>query len=319
MTDQRERYLGYLRTMHVIRKFEEALDELFGQSLVRGTCHLCVGQEASAVGACAALRPSDQVTSTHRGHGHLIAKGGDPRRIMAELFGRADGYARGRGGSQHMGCLDVGFLGSNGITGGGIPLATGAALAAKLKGADTVVLSFFGDGATAQGAFHEAVNMGTLWKLPVIYFCENNLYAMSTPFRAHSAAPDVVSRAGAYGVPGVKVDGNDLLAVKSTVEQAAERARSGSGPTLIESVTYRWLGHSKSDKREYRTADEEAEARRRDGIARFRDYLVVEGIATQDDVAHAEAEARRIVDEAVRFASESPAPEGDPAAWVYAP
>ena len=319
MVDRRDEYLGYLRTMHVIRRFEEALDELFGRSLVRGTCHLCIGQEASAVGACAGLRPSDQVTSTHRGHGHFIAKGGDPRRVMAEVFGKADGYAHGRGGSQHMGSAEIGFLGSNGITGGGIPLATGAALASRLKGTDTVVLSFFGDGATAQGAFHEAINMGALWKLPVIYVCENNLYAMSTPLLAHSAVPDVVSRAPAYGIPAVKVDGNDVLAVKSAVEQAAERARSGDGPTLVESVTYRWLGHSKSDKREYRTPEEEADARRRDGILRFRDYLLGEGIATADDALRTEHEARLIIDEAVRFATESPAPEGDPAAWVYAP
>lgn len=319
MSDIRGEYLGYFRTMLVIRKFEEALDELFGRSLVRGTCHLCVGQEASAVGACAGLRPTDQVSSTHRGHGHLIAKGGDPSRVMAELFGKADGYAQGRGGSQHMGCLEIGFLGSNGITGGGIPIATGAALASKRSGVGTVVLSFFGDGATAQGAFHEAANMGALWKLPVVYFCENNLYAMSTPIRAHSAVPDVVSRAPAYGITAVQVDGNDLLAVKRSVELAAERARSGEGPTLIESLTYRFLGHSRSDKRDYRTAEEEAEACRRDGIVRFRGYLVREGIATVDDALLAEDEARLVVEDAVRFATESPAPRGDPAAWVYAP
>jgi pyruvate dehydrogenase E1 component alpha subunit len=304
--------------MWVIRHFEEALDDLFGRSLIRGTCHLCVGQEAAAVGACAALRPGDQVSSTHRGHGHFIAKGGDPKRVMAELFGKATGYAGGRGGSQHMAGWDVGFLGSNGITGGGIPVATGAALTAQTLGEDRVVVSFFGDGATAQGAFHEALNMGSLWKLPILYFCENNLYAMSTPLAQHSAVPSVADRAAAYGMPSVEIDGNDLLGVKAAVAGAAERARARGGPTLIDCRTYRFLGHSKSDKREYRTEEEEAQARQRDPILRFRDLLLTRDDITEADLNAADSEAKAIIEDAVEFAESSPEPEGDPTQSVYA-
>lgn len=318
MTDAPQELLGHYERMLVIRRFEEALDGLFSRSLVRGTCHLCVGQEVSAVAVCAGLRPDDQVTSTHRGHGHLLAKGGDPKRVMAELLGRATGYAGGRGGSQHMACHEVGFLGSNGITAGGIPVATGAALAAKTLGTRRVVLAFFGDGATAQGAFHEALNIGSLWKLPVVYYCENNLYAMSTPMDRHSAAPDVASRAVAYAMPGVQVDGNDFFATREAVRTAAERAREGDGPTLIEALTYRHLGHSKSDKREYRTREEEEEALRRDGIARFRAHLLANGLATEADLSAAEARACALIEDAVEFARQSPEPEGNPEEWVYA-
>ncbi len=318
MTDTARDLLGHYERMLTIRRFEEALDELFSRSLVRGTCHLCVGQEVSAVAACAGLRPDDQVTSTHRGHGHLIAKGGDPKRIMAELFGRATGYAGGRGGSQHMACHEIGFLGSNGITAGGIPVATGAALAAKTLGTGRVVLAFFGDGATAQGAFHESLNIGSLWKLPVVYYCENNMYAMSTHVSHHSAQADIASRAAAYAMPGVRVDGNDFFATREAVRAAAERARGGQGPTLIEALTYRHLGHSKSDKREYRSREEEEEALCRDGIARFRAWLLAEGHASELDLAEAEDRARLAIEEAVAFARESPEPSGDPEEWVYA-
>lgn len=318
MSESRDDLLGYLRTMWVIRHFEEALDDLFGRGLVRGTCHLCVGQEAAAVGACAALRPDDQINSTHRGHGHFIAKGGDPKRMMAELFGRATGYAGGRGGSQHMAGWAVGFLGSNGITGGGIPVATGAALSAKYLGTGRVVVSFFGDGATAQGAFHEALNMGSLWRLPVVYLCENNLYAMSTPLRQHSAVDSIAARAAAYAMPGVEVDGNDLLAVKACVSAAAERARCGHGPTLIDCRTYRFLGHSKSDKREYRTAEEEQAARDRDPILLFQRELLRRDDVTEADIRGAEAEARAVIDDAIEFARNSPEPAGDPLVGVYA-
>lgn len=309
--------LGHLKTMWVIRKFEEALDRAFAQGLVRGTCHLCVGQEASAVGACAALAPDDQVTSNHRGHGHLIAKGGDPRRVMAELLGKATGYAGGRGGTQHMACLEIGFLGSNGITGGGIPLATGAALAAKLLATGRVVLCFFGDGATAQGAFHEAVNMGALWKLPVIYYCENNLYAMSTRVSEHSACPCIAEKARAYRIPSETIDGNDFFAVLTSVSRAAARARAGDGPTLIEALTYRYLGHSKSDRREYRTREEEEEARARDGIARFCHYLTANGLASESAVVAAEAAAEQIIADALAFARDSPYPTERPESLVY--
>jgi acetoin:2,6-dichlorophenolindophenol oxidoreductase subunit alpha len=269
------------------------------------------------VGACAGLGPDDQVTSNHRGHGHLIAKGGDARRVMAELFGREDGYAHGRGGTQHMACIEKGFLGSNGVTGGGIPIATGAALAARLEANGRVVLCFFGDGAAEQGVFHESLNIASLWKLPVVYYCENNLYAMSTPVTRHSASETIAERASAYAMPGYRIDGNDYFTVRDTVHEAAERARSGEGPTLVEAVTYRHRGHSRSDQREYRTREEEADALARDGIARMREALIGLG-ATAAEIECADRRARATIEDAVEFATQSPAPTGNPEEWVYA-
>jgi TPP-dependent pyruvate/acetoin dehydrogenase alpha subunit len=294
------------RRMWIIRLFEQKVDRLFGEGVLRGTSHLCVGQEASAVGACAALRPDDYATSTHRGHGHFLAKGGDPRRLMAELFGRETGYSRGRGGSQHMACYAIGFLGSNGITGGGIPIATGAALAVQRRGGDQVVLCFFGDGASNQGVFHESLNMAALWKLPVLYLCENNLYAMSTPVQNAISVADVAKRAAAYNIPGVVVDGNDFFAVCAAVDEAAARARRGEGPTLIECKTYRMVGHSKSDRRAYRTREEEAEWQARDPLPRFRDALLAAGHLTPEEADRIPDEAAREIEECVEFAKRSP-------------
>jgi len=295
--------------MLLIRFFEERVDMLFLRGVITGTAHACVGQEAVAVGVCAALRRGDYVTSTHRGHGHFLAKGGDPRRIMAELFGKETGYSRGRGGSQIMGCYRLGFLGANGITGGSIPLATGAALSLKLQRSDRIVACFFGDGAANQGTFHESLNMAAIWRLPVVYVCENNLYAMSTPFRDAFAIPDVALRAAAYGMPGVVVDGNDVLAVRARMREARERARSGAGPTLIECKTYRLLGHSRGDPRRYRTPEEEAEWRRKDPIRRFRAELARRGILSPARDREIRRETRRAVSEAVRFARRSPDPD----------
>jgi len=299
------------RTMLVIRRFEETLNDLYGTGVIRGTSHFCAGQEATEVGAIAALRPDDLVTSTHRGHGHFIAKGGDPKRIMAELWGKATGYACGRGGSQHMADLAIGFLGSNGITGGMIPVATGAALSQQMLGTGRVVLCFFGDGATGQGAFHEAVNMGAIWKLPVIYLCENNLYAMSTPVTQAFGEPDVAKRAVAYGLPGERVDGQDYFAVRAAVEQAADRARAGEGPTLIEALTYRIFGHSKSDERAYRTNEEETAWAERDAIKLMREALLARGVLTEESDAQIRQQAQQTVEEAVTFARESPEPNPD--------
>lgn len=307
--EAKETLQSYLRTMWLIRFFEEALDELFAKGLVKGTSHFSAGQEAVAVGGCAGLQPLDAITSTHRGHGHFIAKGGDPKRIMAEIFGRKTGYVNGRGGSQHMACFEIGFLGSNGITGGGIPVATGAALAFKLQGLDRVVLCFFGDGAVNTGYFHESVNMASIWKLPVVYLCENNLYAMSTPFDYAFPVEDIASRAVAYGIPGVVVDGNDVLQVKRAVSEAAERARTGDGPTLIEAKTYRYYGHSKSDYREYRTCEEEQQWRQRDPIIRLEQYLLERGLATRTELDDIRSDAKREIDEAIAFAQASPEPE----------
>ncbi|MBI3921835.1 MAG: thiamine pyrophosphate-dependent dehydrogenase E1 component subunit alpha [Armatimonadetes bacterium] len=302
--------------MLLIRLFEEKLDELFSTGVIKGTSHLYAGQEAVAVGVCAALRSSDYMTSTHRGHGHFLAKGGDPKRIMAELFGKATGYSKGRGGSQHMACIDIGFLGSNGITGGGIPIATGAALAVQMKQSvlkqqaeDSVVVCFFGEGGAHIGMFHESLNMAGIWKLPVIYLCENNLYAMSVPLSEASSVQDIAVRGASYNMPGVIVDGCDYFKVREVVGEAARRARAGEGPTLIEAKTYRYYGHSKSDKREYRTREEEAEWRQRDPLLLLRDRLRntegVEDSLLESIRMQVEAE----VEEAVQFATEIPEPD----------
>jgi len=305
--------LSYYRRMLLIRRFEETLDELFRSGSVSGTTHLCAGQEAVAVGACAALEPPDQVLSNHRGHGHFIAKGGEPRRIMAELFGKVDGYSRGRGGSQHMAHFPIGFIGSNGITGGTIPIATGSALSAKLRRSGHVVLAFFGEGAANQGTFHESLNMGAAWDLPIIYLCENNLYAMSTALSEVSKTADIAVRAAAYGMPGEIVDGNDVLAVRDVVAVAAQRARAGRGPTLIEAKTYRHFGHSKSDQREYRTEAEEAEWRAKDPILRFAAHLTERGALDTELDARMRDEVAAEIREAVAFAEQSPTPDPEEA------
>ncbi|MGQ9731989.1 MAG: thiamine pyrophosphate-dependent dehydrogenase E1 component subunit alpha [Candidatus Zipacnadales bacterium] len=301
--------LRHYEIMLVIRRFEETLNELYGTGVIRGTSHFCAGQEATEVGAIAALRPDDLVTSTHRGHGHFIAKGGDPRRIMAELWGKATGYARGRGGSQHMADFSIGFLGSHGITGGMIPVATGAALSQKMLGTGRVVLCFFGEGATGQGAFHEAVNMGAVWKLPVIYLCENNLYAMSTPVTEVFGEPNIAKHAVAYGIPGARVDGQDYFAVRSAVSEAVERARSGEGPTLLEALTYRIFGHSKSDECAYRKKEEEAAWATRDAIELMRNALREQGVLSEAEDVEIRARAARTIQEAVQFAEISPEPD----------
>ncbi len=250
-----------LLTMWTTRRFEEAVDDLFARGLMHGTMHLSIGQEASATGACMALRDDDAITSTHRGHGHCIGKGADLTRMMAELLAKETGYCRGRGGSMHIADVATGNLGANGIVGGGIPIAAGAALAYQLRGEDHVVACFFGDGATNEGAFHEAVNLAAIWKLPVVFICENNKYGMSFSTEKSMAVDTIAERASAYGIPGVSVDGNDVAAVYDVVHAAVERARAGDGPTLVESVTYRHKGHSKSDKNLYRTREEISEWR----------------------------------------------------------
>jgi TPP-dependent pyruvate/acetoin dehydrogenase alpha subunit len=295
--------------MLLIRAFEERVLKLVGEGVIRGTTHPYVGQEAVAVGACLALRPDDLIVSTHRGHGHLLAKGGDPNRLMAELFGKIDGYAGGRGGTQHMADPSVGHLGSNGVTAGGIPIGTGAALAVQMRRADRVVAVFFGDGAANQGVFHESLNLAALWRLPVVYVCENNLYAMSTA--VHEAFPieHIADRARAYGMPGVCVDGMDVVAIVEAVRAATERARTGRGPSLIECKTYRFLGHSKSDQRVYRSREEEATWHERDPIARFRELLLEQRIASVGELEGVAAAALAAVDGAVEFARRSAFPD----------
>jgi TPP-dependent pyruvate/acetoin dehydrogenase alpha subunit len=294
----------------LIRAFEERVLTLVSDGSIRGTTHPYVGQEAVAVGACMALRADDWVVSTHRGHGHLLAKGGDPDRLMAELFGKASGYGGGKGGTQHMADFAVGYLGSNGITGGGIPIGTGAALSAKMRATGQAVVVFFGDGAANQGTFHESLNLAALWHLPVVYVCENNLYAMSTPVRDACAVEHIADRAAAYAIPGVQADGMDVLAVDAAIRPALERARAGRGPTLIECKTYRFLGHSKSDQRLYRSRDEEAAWRARDPIARLHNAAREHGVLSSAELDAITREALSIVDAAVAFAQQSAFPTG---------
>ena len=299
-----------LLTMWTTRRFEEAVDDLFARGLMHGTMHLSIGQEASATGACMALRDDDAITSTHRGHGHCIGKGADLTRMMAELLAKETGYCRGRGGSMHIADVATGNLGANGIVGGGIPIAAGAALAYQLRGEDHVVVCFFGDGATNEGAFHEAVNLAAIWKLPVVFICENNKYGMSFSTEKSMAVDTIAERASAYGIPGVGVDGNDVAAVYDVVHAAVERARAGDGPTLVESVTYRHKGHSKSDKNLYRTREEISEWRDKDPILQFEGVVRDRGLLSDEEIQAARTEAMESIRNAVRTANA--APDADP-------
>ena len=309
-----------LLTMWTTRRFEEAVDDLFARGLMHGTMHLSIGQEASATGACRALRADDAITSTHRGHGHCIGKGADLVAMMAELLAKETGYCRGRGGSMHIADVATGNLGANGIVAGGIPIAAGAALAYKLRGEDRVVACFFGDGAANEGAFHEAVNLAAIWDLPVVFICENNKYGMSFSTEKAFAIENISERAAAYGIPGVTVDGNDVGAVYDAVADAVDRARRGDGPTLVENVTYRWKGHSKSDKNLYRTKEEIAEWRGMDPILRFEAKVREAGLLTDEEIQHVRTRALEDMRSAVREANA--APDADPADLldaVYAP
>jgi pyruvate dehydrogenase E1 component alpha subunit len=296
--------------MWTTRRFEEAVDDLFARGLMHGTMHLSIGQEASATGACMALRDDDAITSTHRGHGHCIGKGADLTRMMAELLAKETGYCRGRGGSMHIADVATGNLGANGIVGGGIPIAAGAALAYQLRGEDHVVACFFGDGATNEGAFHEAVNLAAIWKLPVVFICENNKYGMSFSTEKSMAIDTIAERASAYGIPGVGVDGNDVAAVYDVVHAAVERARAGDGPTLVESVTYRHKGHSKSDKNLYRTREEISEWRDKDPILQFEGVVRERGLLSDEEIQAVRTEAMEAIRNAVRTANA--APDADP-------
>jgi TPP-dependent pyruvate/acetoin dehydrogenase alpha subunit len=301
--------LDLYRTMLTIRRFEERCNALFLQGRIPSTLHLYIGQEAVAVGVCAHLRRDDYLTSTHRPHGHAIAKGVSLKSIMAELHGKVTGCCKGKGGSMHVGDIRVGMFPAIAIVGGGIPIAAGAALAAKRLGTDRVAVSFFGEGATAEGAFHEGVNMAAIWDLPVIFVCENNLYAASTPFATTFKIKHIVERAPAYGLPAEQVDGNDVLAVYAAAGRAVARARAGGGPTLLECLTYRQCGHSRSDPRTYRTRAEEAEWALRDPLKLLAGKMLAAALTTEAALAEVEKEVGAAVDEAVAFAEASPAPE----------
>lgn len=300
-----------LRDMLRIRYFEEQVDAFFAKGMIHGTTHLYIGEEAVAVGACSILEPSDYVASTHRGHGHCLAKGGDLKLMMAELMGKATGYCKGKGGSMHIADFSLGILGANGVVAGGIPLATGAALALKIQKKPQVVLCFFGDGAVAEGSFHESVNLAGVWKLPVVFICENNLYGMSNLVHKALASQDFAVRAASYGMPGESVDGNDVRAVSEAVGRAVERARAGDGPSLIECLTYRWKGHSKSDANRYRTKDEIESWKERCPIRRFRAWAIETGLLTGEEADAVDAAVRQEISEAVQFAQDSPEPALD--------
>jgi len=309
----REKLIEMYRKMLEIRYFEEKVYELYGKNLVPGTIHLYAGQEAVAVGVCANLRKNDYITSTHRGHGHCIAKGADLKRVMAEILGRKTGYCKGKGGSMHIADFNVGMLGATAVVGAGLPIAAGAGLSIKLRGTDQVVACFFGDGASNQGTFHEAINMAAIWRLPVLFVCENNLYAMGTRQSMVMLIENVADRAVAYGIPGVVVDGNDVLAVYEVAEKAVERARKGEGPTLIECKTYRHKGHSRFDPATYRPKEEVEAWLKKDPISRFRKKLLEMGIFTESEAESIEREVDIKIEDAVKFALESPYPKPEEA------
>ena len=301
--------LGLYERMLLIRRFEERVADLYAKGKLPGFVHLYIGEEAVAVGVCSVLRDKDFITSTHRGHGHTIAKGGDVSRMMAELYGRSTGYCKGKGGSMHITDMSVGMLGANGIVAGGIPIAVGAAYgAAKIRGTDQVAVAFFGDGASNEGPFHESCNMATAWDLPVVFACENNLYGVGTRLGCVSASEDVVARAAAYGMPGVTVDGNDVVAVREAAAEAVARARRGQGPTLLECKTWRHKGHFEGENPSYWDEDERQRWLTEDPVTKFATRLIDAGMVTQDELDDLDRRAQRRVDEAVDFAEASPDP-----------
>jgi TPP-dependent pyruvate/acetoin dehydrogenase alpha subunit len=307
----RQTLLEMFRKMILIRQFDERAIQLRIAGKIYGTLHPYVGQEAVAVGVCTPLHATDRVTSTHRGHGHCIAKGADPRRMMAELFGRIDGYCKGRGGSMHIADFSIGMLGANGIVGGGLPLAAGAALAAQIENQGRLAVCFFGDGATATGIFHETLNISALWRLPVVFVCENNLYASNNRVDAHRAVTAIALQATAYGIPGTTVDGNDVVAVFEATQQALDRARRREGPTLLECQTYRWRFHSmrQTPPPDQRPADEIAVWKTRDPIARLEARLMAEGLLDEFEATAIRQGVERELDESEAFAERSRFPE----------
>lgn len=309
----REKLLLMYELMLKIRHFEGRVRDLFGAGEMPGFVHLYLGEEAVAAGACAALEENDYITSTHRGHGHIIAKGGDVKRMMAELYGKATGYNKGKGGSMHIAAPGLGILGANGIVGAGLPIATGAGLSAKLRGTERVTICFFGDGASNQGTFHEAINIGSAFDLPVVYVCENNQYGVGTKQCDVRNVEDIADRAVGYGIPGLAVDGNDVIAVYEACREAVERARSGRGPTLIECKTYRWQCHFEGEPDTYRPSEEVAAWKEREPLAPYRAKLIEQGVMSEGEADAIEDEVVQELDEAVEFARQSPLPEPETA------
>jgi pyruvate dehydrogenase E1 component alpha subunit len=307
----KEQLLDMYRTMVRIRRFEETIRDLFFQAQIPGFVHVSIGEEAVPTGVCAALTDRDYITTTHRGHGHMLAKGGQLKPMMAEIFGRSTGYCKGKGGSMHIVSYDLGILGANGIVGAGIPIATGAALASSFRNNEVVGVSFFGDGASNEGTFHESLNLASLWKLPVIYVCQNNGYGEFTKTADSTSVVDIATRAAGYDMPGVIVDGNDVIAVYEVMQQAVRRAKAGEGPTLIEAKTYRWEGHVVGEQAfvgEYRDPDEVEQAKQRCPITLFGARVVATGFVAGPELERVQAEVQQELDAAVAFAQSSAPP-----------
>jgi acetoin:2,6-dichlorophenolindophenol oxidoreductase subunit alpha len=309
MSIPKKKMIQMYTTMVKIRMFETKLSELFAANKIPGVVHLYIGEEAVASGVCAMLNNADYITSTHRGHGHLLAKGGEIKYMLAEMFGKKTGYCKGKGGSMHIADIDLGILGANGIVGGGPPLATGAALAAQYRGSDNVAVCFFGDGASNQGTTHEAMNLAACWKLPVIFVNENNMYGLSACTLDTMCIADVADRASAYGIPGVVVDGNDVTAVYEAAEAAVTRARKGRGPTLLECKTYRHRGHTEGDPgTAYRSKEEIAAWKKKDPVPRFEKKLIKQKVMTRKKMDAIKQAIAAELEEGIRFAEESPYP-----------
>ena len=308
-SENKEEMLGLLRMMVRIRTFEDTSAKMFTDGKLIGFLHLYSGEEAIATGVCACLRDDDYITSTHRGHGHCLAKGADMNRMMAELFGRETGYSKGKGGSMHIADISKGIIGANGIVGAGIPIAVGAGFAQKYRETDGVAVSFFGDGASNRGTFHEGLNMASALNLPAIFVCENNRFGMSTPFAYHSKNKSISQRAAAYDMPGVTVDGNDPVAVRDAMREAVERARTDGGPTLIECLTWRHYGHFIGDAAPYKKPEDEAMWRERDPIPNFEKRLLADELASESELEKIHSDAHEEVRLSIEFAEASPFPE----------
>ena len=311
MKIKKETLVGLYTTMDKIRSFEERIVDMYARGIVPGLAHLYVGEEGVAAGVCATLRDDDYITSTHRGHGHVIAKGAGLKPMMAELFGKITGYCKGKGGSMHIADMEIGILGANGIAGGGLPIAAGAGMSAKWRGTDQVTACFFGDGSSNNGTFHESLNLASVHKLPVIFVCENNLFGISTSQKKHQNITDIAIRATGYGMPGVIVDGNDVLKVYEEMSKAVKRARAGEGPTLMECKTYRWRGHHEGDPNQgarYRKKEDIEAWKKKDPIGRLAKKLLADKVVTKKKLADIEKEILEEIDQAVAFARESEFP-----------
>ena len=312
-TNKKEK-LALLKEMLLVRAFEEKAGELFEQNLIPGFIHLSIGEEASSVGTCSVLREDDYVASTHRGHGHMIAKGADPKLMFAELLGKSTGYCKGKGGSMHIADFSIGILGANGVVGGGFPIIVGAGLSIKLRKSDQVGVVFFGDGASNRGTFHEAANMAAIWKLPVIFVCENNRYASTTPSEYTLAGGSVAERARAYGIPGFVTDGDDILEVRKTVAKMVKRAREGKGPSIVENKTYRYRGHFEGDPQKYRSRKEiEGFRKKSDPIERFRTFLKKEGVLSDKSYKTLKTEVEQEIEGSLEYALAAPLPRPEAA------